>query len=90
MKFICSNQDEDLEFKPLEVKVSKPKVKSERAELVKFFVDRLVNKDGKPYPARLIAVKLAHIPTKDLYYLQSTCNKAKSFGACFWWSIKPK
>lgn len=85
--FYC-NQDELV--KPLELKVSKPKVKSERAELVKFFVDRLLNKDGKPFPARFIAFKLAHIPTKDLYYLQSTCNKAKSFGACFWGSIKVK
>lgn len=84
--YLC-NQEENTQ---ITISPSKSKVKSERAELIKFFVDRLVNKDGKPYPARLIAVKLAHIPTKDLYYLQSTCNKAKSFGACFWWSIKVK
>ena len=33
---------------------------------------------------------LVAIPTKDLYYLKSVCDKAPDFSKKFWWEIKPK
>jgi hypothetical protein len=72
------------------------KVKSERAELVKFFVEKLKDKQGKPFPARRIAVALGHIPTKDIYYIISifkdTEKRRGLIGASkeFWFSIKSR
>ncbi len=43
-------------------------------------------------PPKVIAIKLAHIPTKDLYYLKSVCvdkaNRKESVGAFLLGSIK--
>ena len=33
---------------------------------------------------------LEGIPTKDLYYLKSVCDKAKTFSKKFWWEVDPK
>jgi hypothetical protein len=33
---------------------------------------------------------LEGIPTKDLYYLQSICGKARNFSKKFWWEVDPK
>lgn len=63
---------------------------SERADLVKVFVNRVRNKEGKKYPAAVIAMKLAHVKTDELYYLIDECSKAKSFGALFWYLITKK
>ena len=73
---------------------STKKINSERAELIKFFVDNLKQKNGKPFPARGIAVKLSHLKMEDLYYFKSVCadlQKCKgqvAFQKYFWWSIK--
>ena len=70
------------------------KIKSERAELIKFFVDNLRNKKDEKFPAKMIAIKLSHIPTKDLYYMISVFKDKvnrdglQSANKWFWWSIK--
>ncbi len=72
------------------------KSRSERAELIKFFVDNLWNKDLKHFPAKMIAIKLSHIPTKDLYYMKSIFTDTMkrrgvdSANKEFWWSLKVK
>jgi hypothetical protein len=68
---------------------------TERGDLLQYFTDRLNETRGegtsfKKLTIRLVAVKLAHLKVGDLYYLKSTCDNAKSFGSCFWWSIKAK
>jgi len=72
----------------------KQRIKSERAEFVSFFVENLKNKEGKHFPKSMIAIKLSHIPTKDLSYMISifkdTTNRRGIDAANkeFWWSIK--
>lgn len=74
------------------LKIPELKKTSERAELVKFFVDNVTNKKGKKYSAGFIASKLAHIPTKDLYYMISVAKdyerRGGSIGKYFWGSLK--
>jgi hypothetical protein len=70
------------------------KANSERAELVKYFVDNLRQKNGKPFSARMIAIKLSHLSVQDLYYMKSVFNDlAKTKGnesaqKWWWWSLK--
>ena len=87
----------DNQISKLELKVEKPsKVKSERAELLKFFLDNLRDKNNKPFRAGHIATKLSHIKTPDLYYIKSvfrdTLFRKGLDGASkeFWWSLKVK
>lgn len=67
---------------------------SERAELLKFFIENIPDKNGNKYKPQFLAVKLSHIPTKDLYYSMSifkdTEKRRGKVGAIkeFWWSIK--
>jgi len=48
----------------------------------------------KPITAKLLAIKLAHIPTKDLYYMKSVAvdkkNRNEDIGAWILGSIKIK
>jgi hypothetical protein len=37
-----------------------------------------------------MGVLLQAIPTQDLYYLRSVCDKAADFSKKFWWEINPK
>lgn len=66
---------------------------TERGELMKYFAERLNPgrvRDG--YPAMSIpriARLVVAIPTQDLYYLKSVCDKAPDFAKKFWWEIKP-
>lgn len=73
---------------------SKESTNSERASLIGTITDRLnAERDGKKYKKlsyAAIGFKLAHIPTKDLYYLIKICEDAKNFSSHFWWSINPK
>lgn len=79
-----------------EYKIPEIKKTSERAELIKFFVDNLKNKDGKPFTSKHIAVKLGHIPTEDLYFVKSAfkdrllINGLDQASKWLWWSIKAK
>ena len=74
----------------------KPALKSERAELVKFFVDAInqqrIGTKYKPVTGRHIAIKLSHIPKNDLYYMISTMKDLGGEKAVkwFWYSIRPK
>jgi hypothetical protein len=75
------------------VKLEKSR-KTERGELLRFF-ERHLNyarkQDGLP-PLTMgsLGTILQGIPTKDLYYLQSVCSKAKNFSKKFWWEVDPK
>lgn len=67
---------------------------TERGELMRFFQRHLNyarKEDGLPpiTMARLGFI-LQGIPTRDLYYLQSVCTKAKHFSKKFWWEVDPK
>ncbi len=81
-------------------KVGKPTKtfqKSERAEIVKQFVDRL-NADRvvmgyKPLRASFYAIKMAESGLKtnsDLYWFYRYCEEAKDFSKTWWWSLKVK
>ena len=67
---------------------------SERADIIGQFVDG-INRERKntkwsPITPRAVAIKVGHLKTNaDLYYLLSICKQAKSFGACFFGSLKP-
>ena len=67
---------------------------TERGELMKYFMERLNPgrvRDG--YPALTFARMarlLEAMPTQDIYYLKSVCDKAPDFAKKFWWEIKPQ
>jgi hypothetical protein len=69
---------------------------SERAELLKFFIENIPDKNGKQYKPAYMGMRLSHIPTKDLYYMISifrdTEKRRGVIGARkeFWFSIKSK
>lgn len=71
--------------------------KSERADIVKKFVERL-NKSRtenkyKPLPARFYAIKMADAGLKsnfDLYWFFKYCDETKNFDKTWWWSLTAK
>lgn len=67
---------------------------SERGDLMEYFLERLNGerrRDGLP-PMTMgrVGKLLQGIPTKDLYYLKSVCDKARNFSKKFWWEVSPK
>ena len=67
--------------------------KTERGELMKYFCERLNSArsvDGLP-PVTMgrMGKMLQQIPTKDLYYLKSVCDKANNFSKKFWYELNP-
>lgn len=68
--------------------------KTERGEMMRFFTRHLNlsrAKDGlAPLTMSRMGKILEGIPTKDLYYLQSVCKRAKNFSKKFWWEVDPK
>lgn len=71
--------------------------KSERAEIVKKFVDKLnalrESAGYKKLPPSFYAIKMAESGLKsntDLYWFYRYCEDAKDFGKCWWWSLKVK
>ena len=69
---------------------------SERASLIEEFVNE-INKERirtkyKMLEPKVIAIKLAHVPTQDLYRFLSTCKDYKarnqSFNKCFFGALK--
>ena len=82
----------------LERKQSKLGYRTERGDLLQFFLDKLnAARKGtkyKPLTPAALAVKLSHLKLPDLYYLKSSCldaeREGKPFSAIFWWSIKSK
>lgn len=67
---------------------------TERGELMKYFCDRLNSArrvDGMPPIAMgRMGKMLEKIPTKDLYYLKSVCDKAQNFSKKFWYELNPE
>lgn len=68
--------------------------KTERGELMRFFQTYL---NASRVHAKLPLITMSRmgkilegIPTKDLYYLKSVCEKAKNFSKKFWWEVDPK
>jgi hypothetical protein len=67
---------------------------TERGELMRYFCQEL-NKarvpDGLP-PISMgrMGKMIEKIPTKDLYYLKTVCERAPHFSKKFWWEINPK
>lgn len=67
---------------------------SERGDLMRYFLTKLnvarVRDGLSPLTMPRMGRILQAIPTKDLYYLQSVCDKATDFSKKFWWEINPK
>lgn len=78
---------------PTELKLEKSR-KTERGELMRFFQKQLnyarANDNLPKLTMGHLGKILEGIPTKDLYYLQSVCTKAKNFSKKFWWEVDPK
>ncbi len=68
--------------------------KTERGALMRYFVSHLNASRAKAKLSMLTMARmgfiLTGIPTKDLYYLKSVCEKAKNFSKKFWWEVDPK
>ena len=69
--------------------------KSERAEIVKKFVDKLnaerEQNNYKKLPAGFYAIKMAESGLKtnhDLYWFLRFCEDAQNFSKCWWWALK--
>ena len=74
------------------------KITNERQDVLSQFLEE-INKERlgtkyKPLTGRGLAIKVSHIPTKDLYYFMSVCkdykNRQGSFSKCFFGSLKIK
>jgi len=66
---------------------------TERGELMKYFCERLNSVrcvDGYP-PITLgrMGKMLEKIPTKDIYYIKSSCDQVQNFSSRFWYLLNP-
>ncbi len=68
--------------------------KTERGELMRYFRAKL---NASRIEANLPLITMPRmgkilegIPTRDLYYLKSVCERAKNFSKKFWWEVDPK
>lgn len=67
---------------------------TERGDLMREFMTRL--NQGRPQAglSKLTMPRMGRIlekiPTKDLYYLKTVCERSKDFSKKFWWEINPK
>ena len=81
--------NEILKDKKFQVKKLNP-----RAEMIRFFVENIMDKNGKPYKPQFLAIKLSHIKTPDLHYsisiFKDTEKRRGKVAAQkeFFWSIK--
>ena len=68
------------------------KATSERAEFIGMFLDKIneerVGTKYKPLEVSVVAMKVSHVPTGDLYAFYKQCLDADSFGAMFFYSLK--
>lgn len=75
-----------------------PSKKTERGEMLKYFMVKLNATRKPPYKSLTMSRMgriLQAVPTKDLYYLQRVCEDsgrkgADAFAKRFWWEINPK
>lgn len=67
---------------------------TERGELMYYFCERINpdrRRDGlSPITMPRMGKMLEKIPTKDLYYLKSVCDKAENFSKKFWYLLNPE
>lgn len=67
---------------------------TERGDLMKYFCEKLNRsrqRDGLPAISMGRMGKLLQaIPTKDLYYLKSVCDRAGNFSKKFWYELNPE
>lgn len=82
-----------IDFSKYQVKEVKSKIKSQRAEVVKMFVDRL-NSDRtgkyKPLSPAFYATRMSMLSVQELREFYGMCEENKNFSACWWWSTNPK
>ena len=67
-----------------------PKNSSERSELMKYWCDGVLNKQGKKYPPAFICSKMSCYSIKDLRYMESVCRDYVHRGgniSKYWWSL---
>lgn len=68
--------------------------KTERGELMRYFSTHLNASRARDGHVLITMPRMGKIlegiPTKDLYYLKSVCDKAKNFSKKFWWEVDPK
>ena len=73
---------------------SKKEKVTERGELMEYLMERLNESRRRDHIPPLTMPRMGRllvaIPTKDLYYLRSVCERSKNFSKKFWWEIKPK
>lgn len=76
-----------------EIILAKSRVLSERAELVGQFTDRINEQRGlegrEEFRPPYIAMRLAHIPTEDLYFFLKKCQSG-NFNKIFFGSLKTR
>lgn len=69
------------------------KRETERGELMRYFCERINpsrTRDGlDPVSMGRMGKLLEQIPTKDLYYIKSVCDKAAHFSKKFWYLLNP-
>jgi len=67
---------------------------SERAECIRFFLEKITDKQGKQYKPARMAVLLSHIKTPDLHYsisiFKDTERRRGRDSACkeFWYKLR--
>lgn len=70
------------------------KITSERQSLIKEFLDALNEErkgtQYKPLTARVVAIKVAHLNTFELYHFLKVCKQGDSFGKRFFGFLKVK
>ena len=77
------------------LRLQKPKERgTERGDLMREFMLKLnQSRPGAGLPKLTMPRMgriLEKIPTKDLYYLKTVCEKSKDYSKKFWWEINPK
>ena len=75
-------------------KIPNKERRTERGEFMEYFRETLNRsrvQDGlAPLSMPRMGKILQTIPTADLYYLKSVCDRASDFSKKFWWEINPK
>ncbi|HEX2792672.1 MAG TPA: hypothetical protein VHO23_03075 [Candidatus Paceibacterota bacterium] len=75
-------------------KKSEKSRKTERGELMRFFVRHLNYSRAEDGLPKLTMSRMGRIlegiPTEDLYYLKAVTSRAKNFSKKFWWEVDPE
>lgn len=68
----------------------KSKITNERQLVIKDLLEGVNKTSRKPFKPSFIAFKTSHLSLPDLKYLLRECEKARNFGAYFFYSLKTK